>query len=102
VGLREEALTAAQDAVDIRRRLAETNPAALEPDFAKSLWARFITRSAADKMHAARLRSPWWGGAIHSKVELVHIAAALKGEVGAIFAGDGDLGSNEAKIAQFL
>jgi hypothetical protein len=37
LGRRDEALTATQDAVGIRRRLAQDNPAAFEPDLATSL-----------------------------------------------------------------
>ncbi|MGH3568804.1 MAG: hypothetical protein ACRDRH_22810, partial [Pseudonocardia sp.] len=37
LGWREDALTATTDAVEIRRRLAATNPAAFEPDLASSL-----------------------------------------------------------------
>jgi hypothetical protein len=36
-GRREEALVAIEEAVGIRRRLAEANPAAWEPDLARSL-----------------------------------------------------------------
>lgn len=47
--------------------------------------AQRSTRGASGKC----LRSPRWGGATRSKVEVVHIAAALEGEVGAVFTGDG-------------
>ena len=39
VGRREDALAPAEEAVTIRRRLAETNPAAYLPNLAQSLWS---------------------------------------------------------------
>jgi hypothetical protein len=48
---------------------------------------------------AGVIGSERWRRAISLEVELVHIAAPLEGEVGAVFAGDGDLRGNESKLA---
>jgi tetratricopeptide (TPR) repeat protein len=52
VGRREDALAPAEEAVTIRRRLAETNPAAYLPDLAMSLAARAMTLQAMDAAQA--------------------------------------------------
>ncbi|WP_203935315.1 hypothetical protein, partial [Virgisporangium ochraceum] len=48
LGRREDALTAATEAVDLYRRLAATNPAAFEPDLARSLWCYAWVCEAGD------------------------------------------------------
>jgi hypothetical protein len=55
LGLREEALASSQEAVDIRRRIAETRPDAFLPNLATSLNNLGIDLSASD---AARRRWP--------------------------------------------
>ena len=56
-GQQREALTTAQEAVNIRRNLAEHNPASHNPDLARSLntYANILERSGNTK-EAARIR----------------------------------------------
>jgi tetratricopeptide (TPR) repeat protein len=49
LGRREEALAASQEAVDIRRRLAQTRPDAFLPDLATSLGALSVALTAAER-----------------------------------------------------
>jgi hypothetical protein len=56
VGRREEVLAATEEAVEIRRRLAEVNPAASEPDLARGLWG-FAWVRVAGQVELAEARS---------------------------------------------
>ena len=54
-GRRDEALTAIQDAVEIRRRLAADNPAAHEPDLALMLTNLSVRLAGAGRRDEAQL-----------------------------------------------
>ncbi len=53
IGDRQGALAPATEAVNIRRRLAQANPAAYEPDLAGSLWTAMLCFAAAQQYQTA-------------------------------------------------
>jgi len=75
VGRREEGLTAIEEAVTIRRRLAQGNPTAHEPNLAGSLWSMASMGVGEGSMRL---------GAV---VEAVGIFGRLAAETPAAFAG---------------